>query len=473
MAATNSNNETVPPPVVDETEKSSPTTSGPDSDEVASSVDDLSHEEQQETQADGHVTDELSTKVSAGANYLGSMFSNAWTKTAKTANDASATSSSFLSTTFSPKVGTPATNSEANSAKTSPKVESNSIVVDSEKATEITAVEVSPKVEVDNTDSNNTMSASASTFFSSAWNKVGGFSRSTTSSSTNAEEVTATTEDKPGNAEILVTEKKTEKGANFFANFSSIMGNATTVIKDKVSTATMIGEFNKEQDDFIKSKAGTDLESGLPPWVGYQEEEAMKAKILSLSKDKRNFVRAPPAGVSFEFDYASVSSVAMALLQDDPQLDKMRYDLVPKQVKEDEFWRNYFYRVNLIKQSFDLKDLESSGSNKKAQAEQRLSSNMNTTTAADEDVNNIPNPDHDDEFVSESYQASSQDIDEANASMKRLGVGGNEEWEAELEGELNEFEIVSSKDDNDSNDPEWENQIQQMLDAEESSDQPH
>jgi hypothetical protein len=66
------------------------------------------------------------------------------------------------------------------------------------------------------------------------------------------------------------------------------------------------------------------LESGLPPWVGYQEEEAMKAKILSLSKDKRNFVRAPPAGVSFEFDYASVSSVAMALLQDDPQLDKMR-----------------------------------------------------------------------------------------------------------------------------------------------------
>jgi hypothetical protein len=73
-----------------------------------------------------------------------------------------------------------------------------------------------------------------------------------------AEEVTATTEDKPGNAEILVTEKKTEKGANFFANFSSIMGNATTVIKDKVSTATMIGEFNKEQDDFIKSK-GTEF----------------------------------------------------------------------------------------------------------------------------------------------------------------------------------------------------------------------
>ena len=33
-------------------------------------------------------------------------------------------------------------------------------------------------------------------------------------------------------------------------------------------------------------------------------------------------------------------------------------------------------------------------------------------------------PDHDDEFVSESYQASTEDINEANASMKRLGVTG-------------------------------------------------
>ena len=49
-------------------------------------------------------------------------------------------------------------------------------------------------------------------------------------------------------------------------------------------------------------------------------------------------------------------------------------------------------------------------------------------------------------------------------------LSGNEteEWEAELEGELNEFEMVSSKGDEEgSNDPEWENQIEQMLEAEE------
>ena len=100
----------------------------------------------------------------------------------------------------------------------------------------------------------------------------------------------------------------------------------------------------------------------MAPWVGSCDEEAMKAKILSLSSDNRNFLRAPPSGVTFEFDYNSVSATALALLAEDPQLEKMRYELVPKSVKEDEFWRNYFYRVNLIKQSVDLKDLETSNS---------------------------------------------------------------------------------------------------------------
>merc|ERR1712203_47441 len=91
-----------------------------------------------------------------------------------------------------------------------------------------------------------------------------------------------------------------------------------------------------------------------------------------------------------------------------------------------------------------------------------------SNNVAEEEVvdHHLNNPDHDDEFVSESYQASTEDINEANASMKRLGVTGNdnnEEWEAELEGELNEFEMVNSKEE----DPEWENQIQQMLEAEE------
>ena len=57
-------------------------------------------------------TSDLSNKVNAGANYLGSFFSSAWTKTTKTANDATTSSSTFLSTALG-KVGGSTANSGA------------------------------------------------------------------------------------------------------------------------------------------------------------------------------------------------------------------------------------------------------------------------------------------------------------------------------------------------------------------------
>ena len=57
-------------------------------------------------------TSDLSNKVNAGANYLGSFFSSAWTKTTKTANDATTSSSTFLSTALG-KVGGSTANSSA------------------------------------------------------------------------------------------------------------------------------------------------------------------------------------------------------------------------------------------------------------------------------------------------------------------------------------------------------------------------
>ena len=114
----------------------------------------------------------------------------------------------------------------------------------------------------------------------------------------------------------------------------------------------MLAEFNQEQEQFIKSK--DEKKQGAAPWLGYQNEDELKEKILALSEDKRNFVRAPPTGVNFDFEYSTFASSAVALLEEDPRLEKMRYELVPKKVKEDEFWRNYFYRVAIVKQSFEL-----------------------------------------------------------------------------------------------------------------------
>ena len=60
-------------------------------------------------------TSDLTNKVNAGANYLGSFFSSAWTKTTKTANDATTSSSTFLTTALGKVGGSTANSSAGNS----------------------------------------------------------------------------------------------------------------------------------------------------------------------------------------------------------------------------------------------------------------------------------------------------------------------------------------------------------------------
>ena len=56
----------------------------------------------------------------------------------------------------------------------------------------------------------------------------------------------------------------------------------------------------------------------------------MKRQILDLSTDQRIFLRPPPSGVQFHFDFSKSYPVAMATLEEDEQLKKMRFELVPK-----------------------------------------------------------------------------------------------------------------------------------------------
>ena len=57
-------------------------------------------------------------------------------------------------------------------------------------------------------------------------------------------------------------------------------------------------------------------------WIQILEQSVnfLNFQIISLSADRRTFVRAPPTGVTFDFDYASVSSTALALLKEDPKV---------------------------------------------------------------------------------------------------------------------------------------------------------
>merc|ERR1719209_2353836 len=83
------------------------------------------------------------------------------------------------------------------------------------------------------------------------------------------------------------------KGA--FSKVGQLTSNYSKVLHETVSKAPLIADFNQEQEEFIKSKGGKEQESA--PWSGYQGEE-----------DRRNFLRAPPQGVDFDFEYSAVAS---------------------------------------------------------------------------------------------------------------------------------------------------------------------
>ncbi|KAF2882886.1 hypothetical protein ILUMI_23272 [Ignelater luminosus] len=258
-------------------------------------------------------------------------------------------------------------------------------------------------------------------------------------------------------------QSKALAGAKSFGSFlySAVNKAGKTVteagakIKKTVEENSILGEFNKEQEAFLKSQQGTTA-SALPPWAGCANEEALKEECLSLSTDKRNFVRSPPAGVDFQFDYDVSYPVAMAIMEQDPNLEKMRFDLVPKIISEENFWKNYFYRVSLICQANELSFMSREGDSQSA------TETITSDQPIDKEVKNTP-----DEFVSDSLQASSQDLVEVQEGMKKLSLGPKhceEEWEKELEAELQDYEVVSeNKSLSSKNDSNWEKEIEEML----------
>ncbi|GBC00503.1 hypothetical protein RclHR1_03880013 [Rhizophagus clarus] len=135
--------------------------------------------------------------------------------------------------------------------------------------------------------------------------------------------------------------------------FTSV-ASLTKTIQQKVEETTK--NLQSEHEEFVKQvneeshkpNVGTEA---VAPWVGLPDEENLKQQILALSQDKRNFTISPPENTNFQFDMNVYFQTALAALNADPNLKRMRFDLVPAYVQEPIFWRNYFYRVSIIKQT--------------------------------------------------------------------------------------------------------------------------
>ncbi|KAK0167864.1 hypothetical protein PV327_001719 [Microctonus hyperodae] len=244
----------------------------------------------------------------------------------------------------------------------------------------------------------------------------------------------------------------------------------------------LIAELNKEQEAFIAGKP-TEKGEAVAPWVGAPNEDALREECLALSTDRRNFVRAPPPGVEFDWDFEAIQPVAQATLALDPNLETMRFELVPKVISEENFWRNYFYRVSLLRQSHELnamasqaesnpKDGHETGYTEEFPAQIGSSKDATkeiiTTNVASNVESSLTN-----EFVSDSTRPSHKDISEVKEGMKKLRMktSKEEEWEGELEAELKDFEIVPGEGKTKSTTSnvtttgkeDWEEQMDELL----------
>nr|XP_036673381.1 synapse-associated protein of 47 kDa isoform X8 [Drosophila suzukii] len=286
-----------------------------------------------------------------------------------------------------------------------------------------------------------------------------------------------------------VTTKVTQQAKHFGSFLSSAISKAGSKIKETVKDNTILDSFNKEQEAFIKGQGG--VGNGAAPWIGHANEAKIKEEILGLSQDRRNFVRAPPAGVDFEFSYDTAYPTAIAIMAEDKALETMRFELVPKIITEENFWRNYFYRVSLIIQAAELGTLGADGVGQASSGEDAniVANKESTSKTVDEPAKSdsslkaiaeqpkaVIEPEaqeselvaksekaragkelgqkiSESEFVSDDFQASSEsDLAEIQDGMRKLGIDSmtqqalattdEEQWEKDLEAELKDYEVV-------------------------------
>jgi hypothetical protein len=81
------------------------------------------------------------------------------------------------------------------------------------------------------------------------------------------------------------------------------------------------------------------------PPVAFEDE--LREICLGLSVENSTFTESPSTAGIYDIDIVWLQPTIMATIEADANLKRMRYVHVPKQVKEEEFWRNYILRVAL------------------------------------------------------------------------------------------------------------------------------
>jgi len=133
---------------------------------------------------------------------------------------------------------------------------------------------------------------------------------------------------------------------------------STIATKIKIAIEEEQEQFEKEQQQSQAKAQPVEVAAppSPPPWeisgLAPDKQAALRERVLTLSKTKRTFLDSPPPDAKFSFDSKSEVSAVLGALQADPNLEKMRFWLVPQYIREAPFWRNYFYRISLLREAY-------------------------------------------------------------------------------------------------------------------------
>ena len=150
-----------------------------------------------------------------------------------------------------------------------------------------------------------------------------------------------------------------EKAAQFANRMFGIAAKASHKLQEKavanLSPMAVIGSIEKERQKFMvelqkekNSSAVGDLERLL------SNPQAQK-HIISISAKTENFTEEPPMKFDLDSEVEEIKASANQIFGLDPRLKEVRFALVPKQISEEKFWRNYAYKLSLVKKVLDEK----------------------------------------------------------------------------------------------------------------------